>query len=102
LVAYHDRVGVRVDRDHGSAEPGVLADRRQTDPAAGDRGAHPRWAADVAGPVVVGLTAPNAFGISFGCTTSPVADQIAADPSAYYVNVHTVDFPAGAVRGQLG
>jgi len=29
------------------------------------------------------------------------AKAIAADPSAYYVNVHTADFPAGAVRGQL-
>jgi hypothetical protein len=59
-------------------------------------------AAGVAGPVVVGLTAPNAFGISFGCTINAAADAIAADPAAYYVNVHTTDFPAGAIRGQLG
>jgi hypothetical protein len=59
-------------------------------------------AADVAGPVVVGLTAPNRFGISFGCIEDSDAGQIAMDPSAYYVNVHTADFPAGAVRGQLG
>ncbi len=26
---------------------------------------------------------------------------IVAKPEAYYVNVHTADFPAGAVRGQL-
>ena len=50
----------------------------------------------VAGPVVVGLTAPNAFGISFGCTNNANADAIAADPAAYYVNVHTADFPAPA------
>ena len=59
-------------------------------------------ATTVAGPVVVGLTAPNAFGISFGCTTNANADAIAANPAAYYVNVHTADFPAGAIRGQLG
>jgi hypothetical protein len=57
---------------------------------------------DVAGPVVVGLTPPNAFGISFGCTVNAAADAIAANPSDYYVNVHTTAFPAGAIRGQLG
>jgi hypothetical protein len=56
----------------------------------------------VAGPVVVGLTAPNAFGISFGCTINAAADAIAGNPAGYYVNVHTADFPAGAIRGQLG
>ena len=30
-----------------------------------------------------------------------VRDRIAADPSAFYVNVHTPAFPDGAVRGQL-
>lgn len=28
-------------------------------------------------------------------------DPIVANPAAYYVNVHTADFPGGAVRGQL-
>lgn len=32
---------------------------------------------------------------------SPTVDGILADPAAYYVNVHTPDFQAGAVRGQL-
>jgi hypothetical protein len=54
------------------------------------------------GPIVVGLTPPNSFGLSFGCTTDADADAIAANPSNYYVNVHTTDFPAGAIRGQLG
>jgi uncharacterized protein (DUF3820 family) len=27
--------------------------------------------------------------------------KIADKPGDYYVNVHTADFPAGAIRGQL-
>ncbi len=51
-----------------------------------------------AGPVVVPLG--GAFKPS-GCTTSAIAKAIAATPSAYYVNIHTAKFPAGAIRGQL-
>jgi hypothetical protein len=37
-----------------------------------------------------------------GCTHDTDADAIAANPSMYYVNVHTAtEFPAGAIRGQL-
>jgi hypothetical protein len=28
-------------------------------------------------------------------------DEIAADPGAFYLNLHNADFPQGAVRGQL-
>lgn len=57
-----------------------------------------------AGGIVVDMTPPNASGVSRGCTTVPVAllDEIAANPSAFYVNVHTRDRPAGAIRAQLG
>jgi len=60
-------------------------------------------AAGVAGPVVVPLTPPT-DGTSDGCATvdRTLAKAIAKDPAMYYVNVHNEDFPAGALRGQLG
>jgi pullulanase len=56
-----------------------------------------------AGPVVVPLTAPNILGVSSGCTnvSRDLVQQIIQDPQNYYVNVHNVDYPAGALRGQL-
>ncbi|MFN2607630.1 MAG: CHRD domain-containing protein [Acidimicrobiales bacterium] len=53
------------------------------------------------GPVVVPLPAP-VNGRSAGCVTNATeASAIAANPSDYYVNVHTAEFPGGALRGQL-
>jgi hypothetical protein len=63
-----------------------------------------RGAAGVAGPVVVPLQAPDANGHASGCTSDAdanVVNDILANPANYYVNVHTSDFPNGAVRGQL-
>ena len=59
--------------------------------------------AGVAGPVVVPLTAPDESGRSEGCVTGDVdvVNQINANPAAFYVNIHTSDYPAGAIRGQL-
>jgi hypothetical protein len=58
----------------------------------------------VPGDVVVTLGAPDASGVSTGCTTADRAlvKDIAKNPSEYYVNVHNSDFPGGALRGQLG
>jgi hypothetical protein len=57
------------------------------------------------GSVVVPLTQPSTGdpGASSGCVTvaAPLAAEIAAHPKRFYVNVHTVAYPGGAVRGQL-
>jgi hypothetical protein len=58
------------------------------------------------GPVVVALTAPSSGdpGASSGCVSgvSPtLVTELKQKPHRFYVNVHTTDFPGGAVRGQL-
>ena len=60
-------------------------------------------ATGVAGNVVVALAPPDATGVSGGCVSAPRATvkAILKSPSGYYVNVHTSDFPDGAIRGQL-
>ena len=68
-------------------------------------GAHiHRGAAGAAGPIVVPLDAPGESGSSSGCATveGALLDEILANPANFYVNVHTREFPGGAVRAQLG
>ena len=59
----------------------------------------------VAGPVVQPLQPPASGdpGASSDCVeiTGSVARAIRKNPAKFYVNVHTGDFPDGAVRGQL-
>lgn len=60
--------------------------------------------AGVAGPVVIPLSAPT-NGFSSGCATNVDRDLLADithHSEDYYVNVHNAEYPAGAVRGQLG
>jgi len=61
-----------------------------------------RGAAQVAGPVVVALANPTH---NIADTCQPVApaliSEIVANPSGFYVNVHTTAHPSGAIRAQL-
>lgn len=59
--------------------------------------------AGVAGPVVIAL-APPTEGSSTACATADrdLLKAIARNPENYYVNVHNPEYPAGAIRGQLG
>jgi len=59
------------------------------------------------GPVVVDLDPFNAEitgNKAEHCvvTTAELAGAIVANPTGYYVNVHTTAYPGGAIRGQLG
>ncbi len=70
---------------------------------------------DVAGDILHPLELPNAVelpaeagggwiaeGSSCETAADPAhGDDVLADPGGHYVNVHTGDFPAGAIRGQL-
>jgi hypothetical protein len=79
----------------------VLTARNITLPAAA---AHIHVGASTTfGDVVVGLAPPDVTGVSAGCVSAPRATirAILRNPAGYYVNVHTSDFPAGAIRGQL-
>ena len=59
---------------------------------------------DEAGPVAVALFGPTEFsgtGSFQSCTRSAEAEDIAENPENYYVNIHSTEYPDGAIRGQL-
>ena len=62
-----------------------------------------RGAEGVNGPPVVNLDVPDADGDEDDCDHigDELVDAIARNPAGFYVNVHTGDFPEGAIRGQL-
>ena len=62
-----------------------------------------RGAAGSAGPVLIPLKTPDSSGKSSGCATASraIVKAIINSPASYYVNVHTQEFPGGAIRGQL-
>ena len=62
-----------------------------------------RGARGVNGPPVWTLTKANEGGWK-GCTDKPewLQDAMENRFTGYYVNIHTADYPNGAIRGQLG
>lgn len=68
-------------------------------------GAHiHQGAAGTDGAIVVALLEGTAGpAAATGCvkTKAKTAKQIAKSPGDFYVNIHTGEFPAGAIRGQL-
>jgi hypothetical protein len=59
--------------------------------------------AGVNGSIVVVLTPPDESGTSSGCVEADrdLIKAIRRNPAGYYVNVHTTEYPGGAIRGQL-
>jgi hypothetical protein len=63
-----------------------------------------RAVAGVRGDIVIGLSAPDASGISVGCKSNinpDLLNDILRTPESFYVNVHNAQYPPGAVRGQF-
>lgn len=62
--------------------------------------------AGVNGGIVISLTAPlqGTAGTSSKCitvTNAALFEDIRNNPSGFYINVHTAQYPSGAIRGQL-
>jgi hypothetical protein len=58
----------------------------------------------VRGPIVISLSPPGTTGHATGCASDIDRDllrDILQNPASYYVNVHTSDYPASAIRAQM-
>ncbi|HKR62351.1 MAG TPA: CHRD domain-containing protein [Thermoanaerobaculia bacterium] len=65
-------------------------------------GAHiHRGAAGTNGSIVVNFDVNTLANGSIGPVDQALLNEIIANPSGFYVNVHTSEFPNGAIRGQL-
>jgi len=64
-----------------------------------------RGTATVSGPILVPFVSEANPFVNGKAVTVPVdralADEILGNPAGFYVNLHTPEFPAGAIRGQL-
>ncbi len=80
-----------------------VVDQGGLTPAAGMGHIH-RGAVGESGPIVVplGLGEGNRFAHCDRGLDPALVAEILDTPSAFYVNLHNVDFPAGAIRGNLG
>jgi hypothetical protein len=63
-----------------------------------------RGANGLTGPIIIPFNFPFTGGVSSGMLTGIAPSflaEIIANPPGYYFNIHTTDFPGGAIRGQL-
>jgi len=57
----------------------------------------------ISGPVVIPFTQPGANGTSAGCVAvdGALLREIIANPAGFYSNIHSTEFPGGAIRAPL-
>ncbi|MGH8997847.1 MAG: CHRD domain-containing protein [Acidimicrobiia bacterium] len=60
-----------------------------------------KGAKGVAGDVVIDLKFPASGDKACVPADGAVIDEIVAAPQDFYANIHTAEYPAGAIRGQL-